>query len=104
MDTRLVTREEIDAAGLGDWRTEGATLRSRWRTGDFTTGLALVNLVGEAAEAADHHPDIVLRYGAVEIVLWSHDAGGVTTRDLSLARTISALAAQLGAEADAGGA
>src|SRR5690606_24850368 len=50
---------------------------------------------GEAAEAADHHPDIDLRYGLVEVKLTSHDVAGITRRDVNLARQISALAAEL---------
>jgi 4a-hydroxytetrahydrobiopterin dehydratase len=69
---------------------------TRIPTKDFATGLALVDQIGAAAEAANHHPDLDLRYSAVEVRLTSHDEGGVTERDLDLARTISALAADAG--------
>jgi len=52
--------------------------------------------VGALAEAADHHPDIDLRYGSVHIALSSHDAGGVTDRDIALAAQIDALLAERG--------
>ncbi|MEE3920160.1 4a-hydroxytetrahydrobiopterin dehydratase [Micromonospora sp. BRA006-A] len=52
--------------------------------------------VGAEAERVDHHPDLDLRYTHVDVRLWSHDAGGVTGRDLRLARTIAALAADAG--------
>jgi len=48
--------------------------------------------VGALAEAADHHPDIEIRYRAVTLRLSSHDADGITRRDVSLAREIDALA------------
>jgi 4a-hydroxytetrahydrobiopterin dehydratase len=71
-------------------------IATRVPTRDFATGLALVDQIGAAAEAADHHPDLDLRYTAVEVRLSSHDEGGVTERDLALARTISDLAVSAG--------
>ncbi len=89
----------VEAALLSDWRVMFDQLHGRFETGDFATGLALVDHVGKAAEAADHHPDVDLRYGFVEIHLSSHDVGGVTSRDVDLARTISDHAGRLGARA-----
>jgi 4a-hydroxytetrahydrobiopterin dehydratase len=57
------------------------------------SGLRLVNQIGDAAESANHHPDLLLTYPKVEVTLTSHDAGGVTSRDIAMARTISDLAA-----------
>jgi 4a-hydroxytetrahydrobiopterin dehydratase len=91
---------DVEAAGLSDWRRLFDTLRTRYRTGDFATGLRLVERIGELAEAANHHPDVDLRYPTVAVVLWSHDVGGVTSRDVDLARGISHAAAELGVEAD----
>ena len=81
--------------GLDDWRMLYRTLHARFRTGDFATGLALVTRITLAADAADHHPDVVLTYPSVEVRLTSHDVDGVTTRDLALARQISAIATDL---------
>ena len=75
-------------------------LHARFRTGSFKTGLELVNQIGEAAEAADHHPDLDLRYPLLNVKLFSHDSGGITERDVDLARKISELAAALGVKAD----
>lgn len=77
---------------LADWAPLVRGLRTRFRTGDFATGLALVSDFGAAAEAANHHPDITLRYGHVDVLLHSHDAGGVTERDRRLAARYSELA------------
>jgi 4a-hydroxytetrahydrobiopterin dehydratase len=85
--------EVVEREGLSDWTWRDGALHVRFETGDFATGLALVNLVGESAEAADHHPDLDLRYPHVDITLSSHDAGGVTDRDVRLARVISEHAA-----------
>lgn len=85
--------------GLEDWRFFLVKLHARFRTGSFVTGLELVTRITEAAEAADHHPDIHLTYPQVDVDLYSHDVKGVTSRDVSLARTISAIARELGLEA-----
>jgi 4a-hydroxytetrahydrobiopterin dehydratase len=90
---------EVQAAeGLADWRFFLMRLHARFKTGSFVKGLELVTRITEAAEAADHHPDVVLTYPQVDVDLHSHDVGGVTSRDLDLARRISAIAAELGVE------
>ena len=66
-------------------------------------GVALVDRIGAAAEEADHHPDVSLTYPEVIVTLTSHDVGGITSRDLDLARRISGFAAELGASADTSG-
>ena len=58
-----------------------------------------MDAVGAAAEEADHHPDLTLTYGRVDVRLSSHDVGGVTARDVRLARRISELAAEAGVTA-----
>ncbi len=95
MATTLTGRQIADA-GLTGWINLGDGLRTRFVTGDFATGLRLVDAVGAAAEAAGHHPDLDLRYGHVDVRLVSHDAGGTTQRDVDLARTVTALAADAG--------
>lgn len=82
--------------GLGDWHFALGQLHAHFVPADFAAGLELVNRTGALAEEQDHHPDIDLRYKHVLIRLTSHDAGGVTERDLKLARGISAAAAELG--------
>jgi 4a-hydroxytetrahydrobiopterin dehydratase len=52
--------------------------------------MAFVNRVADLAEAADHHPDIDIRYSRVTLVLSTHDAGGLTARDFALAEKIGA--------------
>lgn len=55
---------------------------------DFKSALRFVNKVGKLAEIANHHPDIVLKYGKVKITLSTHSAGGLTRKDFALARDI----------------
>lgn len=92
------TGPQIAEEGLDGWLYLIGGLQTRIRTPDFASALALVNAVGAAAEEQNHHPDLDLRYGRLDVRLSSHDAGGVTERDLRLARTVSGLAAEAGFE------
>ncbi|MFN8023592.1 MAG: 4a-hydroxytetrahydrobiopterin dehydratase [Acidimicrobiales bacterium] len=96
MTLDVLDHDDVAAAGLADWRFVHHALMTRFDTRRFAVGLDLVRLIGEAAEEADHHPDLDLRYGHLNVRLFSHDAFGVTRRDLALAHRISALAASLG--------
>lgn len=98
MDT--LTIQQVLDAKLDDWRKLAQGLHAHFDTGDFATGLDLVNAIGAAAEEANHHPDVTLTYPSVDIKLISHDAGGLTHRDIDMARTISKLAADRGVKAD----
>jgi len=89
---------QVQAEGLDDWRFFLNRLHARFRTGSFVNGLELVTRIAEAAEEADHHPDVVLTYPQVDVDLHSHDVHGVTSRDVALARRISEIAADLGVE------
>ena len=91
---------EVAEAGLTDWVLLRQCLQTRLPVPDYATGLRLVASIGAAAQAADHHPDLDLRYRHLDVRLSSHDVGGVTGRDLRLARTISALAAAEGVVAE----
>jgi len=102
-DRDRMTADQVTAEGLADWRPVLGRLVTRVRTGDFVTGLAFVTKVTEAAEAANHHPDLDLRYPHVDVTLMSHDVGGTTQRDVRLARAISEIASGLGATVDPGG-
>jgi 4a-hydroxytetrahydrobiopterin dehydratase len=97
---RVLTFAEVEAAGLADWRQLFEALRTRFRTGGFNQGLELVTRIAALADAADHHPDVDLRYPHVDVAICSHDVFGVTSRDVDLARAISAAAAELDMEAD----
>ncbi|WP_193610184.1 4a-hydroxytetrahydrobiopterin dehydratase [Nocardioides lijunqiniae] len=100
---RTLTGHELETELLADWRLLFSTLHARFATGDFATGVRLVDAIGEAAEEADHHPDIDLTYPRVTVRLTSHDVGGVTSRDVALARRISELAGSLGATPEPAG-
>ncbi|MDF0531769.1 4a-hydroxytetrahydrobiopterin dehydratase [Tsukamurella sp. 8F] len=89
----MVNAQQIAAADVPDWAPILRGLYTRFRTGDFNKGIRLVDAFAEAADVADHHPEVVLTYGHVDVRLTSHDAGDVTERDLALARTFSEIAA-----------
>jgi 4a-hydroxytetrahydrobiopterin dehydratase len=91
-DQQILDGHGVAAALLDDWRLLFATLHARFRTGSFAKGVAFVDRIAEQAERANHHPDIDLHYGFVRVRLTSHDVGGVTERDVRLARVISELA------------
>ncbi|GAA5033567.1 4a-hydroxytetrahydrobiopterin dehydratase [Actinopolymorpha pittospori] len=104
MSNEKLTGQQIADAGLDGWAFlsvyGSGGLYTRIHTTTFTSGLQIVNAIGEAAEESNHHPDLDLRYARVDVRLSSHDADGVTERDLSLARRISAIAGAAGAEID----
>jgi 4a-hydroxytetrahydrobiopterin dehydratase len=75
-------------AALPLWRYEANALRRDLRFGDFAQAFAFMVRVAALAEAHDHHPDWRNVYRQVSIALSTHDAGGVTERDLALAAAI----------------
>jgi 4a-hydroxytetrahydrobiopterin dehydratase len=96
MAVPTLSAEEVAAAltGLPDWSggTDGIsrTLQAR----SFLAGIDLVDRVADAAEEADHHPDIDIRWRTLTFRLVTHSVGGVTEKDIALARRINALAAE----------
>jgi len=74
------------------WALEEGMIRRTYSFPDFRASMAFVNRVADAAEAADHHPDIDIRYSKVTLGLVTHDAGGITWRDTKLAEEADALA------------
>jgi 4a-hydroxytetrahydrobiopterin dehydratase len=89
-------RSEVRELQPPGWEVLLGAIEAVYASGDFAKGLAFVDRVGAAAEEANHHPDVTLTYPAVHIKLSSHDAGGVTDRDIALARTINQIADELG--------
>ena len=90
----VLSPDDVDAAlaeqGLG-WERVGDELVTTVELRDFAAALAFVNAVGAAAEAANHHPDIDIRWNKVHLVLSTHSAGGLTVLDIALAAAIDRL-------------
>jgi 4a-hydroxytetrahydrobiopterin dehydratase len=86
----LLTDGEIQErlARLPGWERRGDEIRRTWDFAGFPAAIAFVNRVAALADAADHHPDIDIRYSKVTLVLSTHDAGGLTARDFALAEAI----------------
>jgi 4a-hydroxytetrahydrobiopterin dehydratase len=72
---------------------DGHHLKRTFKLPDFARGLALVNAIGALAEAQDHHPDVLLAWGRVEVTLWTHSVGGLSRNDFILAAQIDRLPA-----------
>jgi 4a-hydroxytetrahydrobiopterin dehydratase len=86
-----LSADEVDAALAEQdisWDHVGDELQTTVELHDFGEALAFVNKVGAAAEAANHHPDIDIRWNKVHLVLTTHDSGGLTVLDLALAAAI----------------
>ncbi|MBW4025781.1 4a-hydroxytetrahydrobiopterin dehydratase [Acidipila rosea] len=73
------------------WELSGQEIVRQFTFDDFEQAMAFVNRVARKAEAAGHHPDIDIRYNKVRLGLVSHDAGGLTERDIELAAACNAL-------------
>jgi 4a-hydroxytetrahydrobiopterin dehydratase len=93
MATKVLDPNEVLARldRLPGWRLEGGKLLRDWQLADFVAAMHFVNAVAAAAEAAGHHPDIDIRYNRVFLALVSHDAGGITEADCSLAAQINTI-------------
>jgi 4a-hydroxytetrahydrobiopterin dehydratase len=86
----LLSEAEVDERlSGGEWRREGQTIVREWRLADFAAAIGFVERVAELAEAADHHPDILVHgWSKVRLTLSTHSEGGITAADLQLAARI----------------
>ncbi|QKT05979.1 4a-hydroxytetrahydrobiopterin dehydratase [Gordonia sp. X0973] len=89
----VLTEEQVDAAlaELDGWVRADGALRRSVEFPTFLTGIDAVRRVAERAEAMDHHPDIDIRWRTVRFVLVTHSAGGITEKDVAMARDIDAI-------------
>lgn len=79
-------------ADLPGWALESGEIVREYRLGDFREAVSVVVRLAFEAEAADHHPDVDIRYNRLMVRLSTHSEGGVTTKDLELARAIDRVA------------
>jgi len=77
---------------LPGWKKNGNAIERGFQFGNFVQAMEFVNRLAEAAEAFNHHPDILISYNKVTLTLVSHDSGGVTQRDIKMAGKINELA------------
>lgn len=90
----LLSDDQISAAltDLPGWTREGVSLRRAVTFSTFLDGIDAVRRIAEHAESVDHHPDIDIRWRTVTFVLSTHSAGGITEKDVALARAIDSQA------------
>jgi 4a-hydroxytetrahydrobiopterin dehydratase len=82
---------EIEGFSKGhpEWTLQEGKLVREWSFKDFVAAMTFVNHIAAIAEAGGHHPDIDIRYNRVLLALVSHDAGGITERDIAMASRIT---------------
>jgi 4a-hydroxytetrahydrobiopterin dehydratase len=92
--TALLDEERLNGwlAGHPAWTRDGEAISRSVESATFPAAIDLVRRVADAAEEADHHPDMDIRWRTVRFVLSTHSAGGLTEKDLALAEAIDGLA------------
>lgn len=87
-----LSKSEIEERlrSLSGWKRDDDEIEKEFKFADFKQAMAFVNRVADAAEAANHHPDIEIKYNKVELSLSTHSEGGVTEKDFDLAAKIDA--------------
>jgi 4a-hydroxytetrahydrobiopterin dehydratase len=97
---RVPTIDESEALqrlkSLPGWALEEASIRRKFTFGGFADALAFVVRLGFEAEAADHHPDILISYKRVTLTYTTHSEGGLTEKDFAGAVTASEVAESMG--------
>lgn len=77
-----------ELGSLAGWSRRGDALARTYQFRNFAQSMEFVNRVAGLAESADHHPDIDIRYSKVTLTLSTHDSGGITAKDIALAKAI----------------
>jgi 4a-hydroxytetrahydrobiopterin dehydratase len=95
-------QRELNA--MEGWSRRGGAIAKVFDFPTFAEAIAWVNRVAAAAEAAGHHPDLDIRFRQVHATLSTHDSGGITALDLSLARAMDLLVGPMEPEGPARGA
>jgi len=99
---RLGNQQVLDE-GLVDWRKLAQALHARYLIPNYPAAAAFVSALAEVAESQDHHPDLRLAAGTVDVSLCTHEDGlWVTQKDVTMARTISEIAKDMGLTPDPG--
>ena len=88
-----LTSEQLatELESLPGWTIDGNELTKAFRFGAYADNLAFVTMIGRKADQVDHHPDLIVTYPQVQVRLSTHTTGGVTSKDVDLARVIQAV-------------
>ena len=86
----LLSEKEVQEklANLEGWQKKGNEITKMYKQKDFVDAISFVNKVAILAEKANHHPDILVKYNKVTLILSTHDEGGITDRDFNLVKKI----------------
>ena len=87
--SKVEIREKLK--GMPEWSLAGNAIHKDFKFQSFMPAVAFVNKIAEAAEQANHHPDITINYNVVGISLSTHSESGVTEKDFHLAQAIDSL-------------
>jgi len=90
---RKMNESEIALAlkGVPEWGEHHGAIQRTFSFANFVESMRFVDEVAKLAEAQQHHPDILIRYNKVTLTVNTHDAGGITSKDFSLAKAVDAL-------------
>ncbi len=92
--SKLTTAQiKVALPSVSAWKKRGITIHRTFVFKDFVAAIKFVNAIAKAAEKANHHPDIDIRWNKVTLALSTHDAGGLTEKDFALAQKADKLAA-----------
>jgi len=96
-----LTPEQVDQAlkALPEWAAVGEAIQRTYQFNDFVTSMKFVSQVAVHAEQVQHHPDLLIRYSRVTVTLATHDAGGISAKDMDSARAYDAMALGLPCQA-----
>ena len=87
----LLDDEEIDARLPEDWTRDGDEIVRTFEFDSYLPGIGFAAAAGGLAEDAWHHPEIRITWGEVEVRLTTHDAGGITEKDIDLAERLDGI-------------
>lgn len=98
MPTPKLSDADITAAlaELPGWKLEAGMLQKTYKHDTFPEAIVFVNAVAHLAELANHHPDVDIRYSNITLRLTTHDSGGITAKDVELAKEVEAVRKKMG--------
>jgi 4a-hydroxytetrahydrobiopterin dehydratase len=90
---RVLTINEVKQylERLDDWHIDGDAIKREWVFKDFSEAVDFINMIAVIAENHNHHPEIHNEYNRVSLRFNTHDAGGITKKDINIATTINKL-------------
>ena len=90
---KVLTNQEINKylEFLDDWQLDGNAIKREWLFKDFSEAMDFINMIAVIAENHNHHPEIYNVFNRVSLRFSTHDAGGITEKDITIAKEINKL-------------